>query len=94
MFEGIFIFMEEKVELGFKLFKDRLMLFFGGNVVGDFKLKFLLVYYLENFKVLKGYFKLNLFVIWRLNRKVWVIRSIFYEWFIYFFCFVVEKYCV
>ncbi|XP_005608571.1 tigger transposable element-derived protein 1 [Equus przewalskii] len=91
--EGTFISMEEKAEPGFKSSKDRLMLLLGGNAAGDFKLKPLLVYHSENPKALKGYSKPNLPVIWRSNRKAWATRSIFHEWFTYFFCPAVEKYC-
>uniref|UniRef100_A0A7N5JAM7 HTH CENPB-type domain-containing protein n=1 Tax=Ailuropoda melanoleuca TaxID=9646 RepID=A0A7N5JAM7_AILME len=91
--EGMFISVEEKAEPGFKSSKDRLMLLLGGNAAGDFKLKPLLVYHLENPKSLKGYSKPNLPVIWRSNKKAWATRSIFQEWFIYFFCPAVEKYC-
>ncbi|XP_054426242.1 tigger transposable element-derived protein 1-like [Pteronotus mesoamericanus] len=91
--EGTFIAMEEKAEPGFKSSKDRLMLLLGGNAAGDFKLKPLLVYHSEDPKALKGYSKPNLPVIWRSNKKAWATRSIFHEWFTYFFCPAVEKYC-
>lgn len=91
--ERTFISVEEKAEPGFKSSKDRLMLLLGGNAAGDFKLKPLLVYHSENPKALKGYSKPNLPVIWRSNKKAWATRSIFHEWFTYFFCPAVEKYC-
>lgn len=91
--EGTFISVEEKAEPGFKSSKDRLMLLLGGNAAGDFKLKPLLVYHLENPKALKGYSKPNLPVIWRSNKKAWATRTIFQEWFTHFFCPAVEKYC-
>ncbi|XP_057569614.1 tigger transposable element-derived protein 1-like [Hippopotamus amphibius kiboko] len=91
--ERTFISVEEKAEPGFKSSEDRLMLLLGGNAAGDFKLKPLLVYHSENPKALKGYSKPNLPVIWRSNRKAWATRSIFHEWFTYFFCPAVEKYC-
>ncbi|XP_003418168.1 tigger transposable element-derived protein 1 [Loxodonta africana] len=91
--EGTFISVEEKAEPGFKSSKDRLMLLLGGNAAGDFKLKPLLVYHLENPAALKGYSKPNLPVIWRSNKKAWATRGIFHEWFTYFFCPAVEKYC-
>lgn len=91
--EGTFISVEEKAQPGFKSSKDRLMLLLGGNAAGDFKLKPLLVYHSENPRALKGYSKPNLPVIWRSNKKAWATRSIFHEWFTYFFCPAVEKYC-
>ncbi|XP_037373978.1 tigger transposable element-derived protein 1 [Talpa occidentalis] len=91
--EGTFISVKEKVEPGSKSPKDRLMLLLGGNATGDFKLKPLLVYHTENPKALQGYSKPNLPVIWRSNRKAWATKSIFHEWFTYFFCPAIEKYC-
>ncbi|XP_054566303.1 tigger transposable element-derived protein 1 isoform X1 [Eptesicus fuscus] len=91
--EGTFISVEEKAQPGFKSSKDRLMLLLGGNAAGDFKLKPLSVYHSENPRALKGYSKPNLPVIWRSNKKAWATRSIFHEWFTYFFCPAVEKYC-
>lgn len=91
--EGTFIAMEEQAEPGFKSSKDRLVLLLGGNAAGDFKLKPLLVYHSENPKALQGYSKPNLPVIWRSNKKAWATKSIFHEWFTYFFCPAVEKYC-
>ncbi|XP_007125547.1 tigger transposable element-derived protein 1 [Physeter macrocephalus] len=91
--ERTFISIEEKAEPGFKSSKDRLMLLLGGNAAGDFKLKPLLVYHSESPKALEGYSKPNLPVIWRSNKKAWATRSIFHEWFTYFFCPAIEKYC-
>lgn len=89
--EGMFVSVEEKAESGFKSSKDRLMLLLGGNAAGDFKLKPLLVYHSENLRALRRYSKPNLSVIWRSNKNAWATRSIFHEWFTYFFCPNVEK---
>jgi hypothetical protein len=63
-----------------KTSKDSLALLLGGNVEGD-KLKPLLVYHSQNPRVLKGLNK-NLFpVFWRANRKVWVTKQIFANYF-------------
>ncbi|XP_068941605.1 tigger transposable element-derived protein 1-like [Petaurus breviceps papuanus] len=91
--EKTFLSVEENAARGLGSAKDRLMLLLGGNAAGDFKLKPLLVYHSENPKAMKGYSKPNLPVIWRSNKKAWVTRSIFHEWFTYFFCPAVEKYC-
>ncbi|XP_006902931.1 PREDICTED: tigger transposable element-derived protein 1-like [Elephantulus edwardii] len=91
--EGMFLSAEEKAQPGFKSSRDRLMLLLGGNAAGDFKLKPLLVYHSENPAALKGYSKPNLPVIWRSDKKAWATRAIFHEWFTYFFCPAVEKYC-
>lgn len=91
--ERTFLSVEEKAEPGFKSSKDRLMLLLGGNAAGDFKLKPLLVYHSENPRALKGFSKPNLPVIWRSSKKAWATRSIFQEWFTYFFCPAIEKYC-
>lgn len=91
--EETFTSEEENAEPGFKSYKDRLMLLLGGSATGDFKLKPLLLYRLETPRALKGYSKPNLPVIWRSNRKAWGTRSMFHEWFAYFFCPAVEKHC-
>ncbi|XP_051830692.1 tigger transposable element-derived protein 1-like [Antechinus flavipes] len=91
--EKTYISVEENAAAGLRSTKDRLMLLLGGNAAGDFKLKPLLVYHSENPKAMKGYSKPNLPVIWRSNKKAWITRSIFHEWFTYFFCPAVEKYC-
>ncbi|KAM9061128.1 tigger transposable element-derived protein 1-like [Sarcophilus harrisii] len=84
---------EDAAAAGRRPTKDRLMLLLGGNAAGDFKLKPLLVYHSENPQAMKGYSKPNLPVIWRSNKKAWITRSIFHEWFTHFFCPAVEKYC-
>ena len=45
---------------GFKYLKIRLALLLGTNTPGDFKLQLMLIYYLENPKVLKNYAKFTL----------------------------------
>ncbi|XP_006860315.1 PREDICTED: tigger transposable element-derived protein 1-like [Chrysochloris asiatica] len=90
---GTFNSVEGKAEMGFKSSQDRLMLLLGGNAAGDFKLKPLLVYHSEDPVALRGFSKPNLPVIWRSNKKAWATRGIFHEWFTYFFCPAVEKYC-
>lgn len=59
--------------------KDHLTLLLGGNAVGDFKLKPLLVYPSENPRALKGCSKASLPVVWRSNRSDWLTPSIFQE---------------
>ena len=55
-----FIAREEKSVPGFKYLKIRLALLLGTNTPGDFKLQLMLIYYLENPKVLKNYAKFTL----------------------------------
>ena len=45
---------------GFKSLKIRLALLLGANTPGDFKLQVMLIYHLENPKVLKNYAKFTL----------------------------------
>jgi len=67
-----FIAKEEKTSPGFKVAKDRLTLMLGGNCLGDFKLKPLLVYNAQNLQALKNIPKASLPVIRMSNTKAWV----------------------
>ncbi len=88
-----FISANEKSCPGYKVSKDRLTLLLGGNAAGDFKLKPMLVYRAENPRALKGYSKNTLPVLWRANKKAWVTKVLFEDWFTNYFCPVTEKYC-
>ena len=54
---------------GYKAAKDKLTLFFGGNISGDMKLKPLLVYHAENPGALKSLVKDTLFVVGRITLR-------------------------
>ena len=58
---------EEKSAPGFKAFKNRFTLLLGANLVGDCKLKPVMVYHAENPCALKGYDKGSLPVHWYTN---------------------------
>lgn len=88
-----FISKEERQASGFKAAKDRLTLLLGGNATGDFKLKPLLVYHSETPRAMRGTDKTSLPVVWRSNRKAWVTREIFQEWYSNSFCPSVKSYC-
>lgn len=77
-----FITRDELKTPGFKASKDMVTLLFASNTEGDFKLKPLLVYHSENPRALRGYLKSHLKVIWKSNRKAWITRIIFREWFV------------
>lgn len=85
---------KEKSKMEFNISHDRLTLLLGGNAAGDFKLKPLLVYHMENPRALRGYLKSTLPVMWKSNKKAWVTISIFQSWFKDYFCPAVEKYCI
>ncbi|CAM4594113.1 unnamed protein product [Caretta caretta] len=94
MLSRTYIPKEEKSMPGYKTAKDRLTLLLGANSAGDFKLKPLqLVYHLENHRVLKGYSKAFLPVIWKSNPKTWVNKNIFEDWFNHHFVPSVRDYC-
>jgi hypothetical protein len=76
-----YIVKEEKTASCFKASKGRLTLLLGGNADGDFKLKPLLVYNSENPRVLKGYTKTKLPVIWKSNKSARIMMKIYEEWF-------------
>lgn len=88
-----FISKEERQASGFKAAKDRLTLLLGGNATGDFKLKPLLVYQSETPRAMRGTDKDTLPVVWRSNRKAWVTREVFTDWFTNSFCPDVKAYC-
>lgn len=88
-----FISKEERIASGFKVAQDRLALLLGGNASGEFKLKPLLVYQSETPRVMRGYTKTNLPVVWRSNRNAWVTKDFFADWFQTYFCPAVKKYC-
>lgn len=76
----------------FEEFRERATLILGGNASGDFKLKPLLVHYLENPRALMGYPKDKLPVIWRTNKSTQVTQLIFSDWFTGYFCPTVKQY--
>ena len=81
-----YISKEEKSASGFKAAKDRITLLLGGNASGDLKLKPLAVYHAETPRAMKGYSKPHLSVIWRSNKKGWITRTVFQDWFTSCFC--------
>lgn len=73
---------------------DHVTLLLGCNASGDFKLKPLLVNFIENSKALLGYPKEKLPVTWKTNKKASVTQLIFSDWFTSYFCPAVESYCI
>lgn len=73
---------------------DHVTLLLGCNATGDFKLKPLLVNFIENPKALNGYPKDKLPVIWKTNKKATVTQLIFCDWFTSYFCPAVAQYCI
>lgn len=88
-----FIAVNEKSCPGYKVSKDRLTLLLGGNAAGDFKLKPMLVYRAENPRALKGLTKNHFPVLWRSNKKAWVTKTLFEDWFTNYFCIATKQYC-
>lgn len=87
-----YVLEEDSQQSGFKLMKDRLTLLLGGNANGDVKLKPLLIFKSATPRPLKNINKESLPVIWRSNRKAWVTKDIFSEWFSSYFVPFVKKY--
>lgn len=73
---------------------DYVTLLLGCNATGDFKLKPLLINFIENPKALKGYPKDKLPIIWKTNKKASVTQLTFSDWFTSYFCPAVEQYCI
>ncbi|XP_063302213.1 tigger transposable element-derived protein 1-like [Pelobates fuscus] len=88
-----FISREQKRAPGFKAAKDRLTLLLGGNASGDFRIKPLLVYHSQTPRAMRGISKSSMSVIWKANRKAWITRDFFTEWFTDHFCTSVQRYC-
>lgn len=88
-----YISREEKTASGFKATKDRLTLLLGSNAAGNCRIKPLLVYHSENPRALKRVNKSSLPVIWKSNRKAWVTRQIFQDWFVDCFIPEVKTFC-
>ena len=68
---------EEKSASGFKAFKDHFTLLLVANLMGDCKLKPVLVYHTKNPRVLKGYDKTSLPVYWFSSSTDWMTGHIF-----------------
>ena len=83
---------EESSPSGYKASKDRVTLMFCGNAYGDAKLKPLLVYRANNPRALKNCDKEQLPVVWRSNKKAWVTKTEFLDWFQNIFIPFVERY--
>ncbi|XP_071053644.1 tigger transposable element-derived protein 1-like [Onthophagus taurus] len=88
-----YITKDEKRMPGYKAAKDRLTLLLSGNAAGDFKLKPILVYHSENPRALKGVSKSSMPVIWKSNRKAWVTKSVFEDWYRNNFIPEVKDFC-
>ncbi|XP_069832253.1 tigger transposable element-derived protein 1-like [Dendropsophus ebraccatus] len=88
-----YISKEVKSAPSHKVSKERLTLLLGGNAVGDYKLKPMLVYQAENPRALQGISKAQLPVIWKSNRKAWVTLVVFEDRFNNYFVPSVECYC-
>ena len=75
--DNMYITREEKSAPGFKAFRDCFTLLLGANLMGDYKLKPVLVYHAENPRALKGYAKTSLPVHWFSNSSGWMTGHIF-----------------
>lgn len=82
---------EENQRTGFKMHKDRVTLLFAGNAYGA-KLKPLLIHRSKKPRALKGSNTETLPVIWRHNKKAWMTRVEFVEWFSNYFVPFVRDY--
>ncbi|GLV40245.1 hypothetical protein CBL_07159 [Carabus blaptoides fortunei] len=90
--DRMYISKPEKSAPGYKVSKKRLNLLLGANAAGDFKLKPLLIYLSENPRPLKELKKNQLSVIWRSNKKAWVTKATFEDWFKNHICTEVKNY--
>ena len=74
--------------------KDSFTLLMCGNISGDFKVKWLLVYHSDNPQMFRrnNVTKSKLPAVWRANVKAWVTRQCFTEWMHEVFAPRVKKY--
>lgn len=88
-----YISREERCAPGFKAAKDRLTVLLGSNVSGSLKLKPMVVYHSQKPRAFKGLDNSSLPVFWRWNKKGWVTREVFTDWYKNSFCPTVIKFC-
>ena len=67
-----YIMKEKEFAPGFKAFKGHFTFLLGANLMGDCKLKPILVYHAKNQRALKGYDKNSLLVHWYSNSSGWM----------------------
>lgn len=79
---------------GYKAAKDKLTLFFGGNISGDMKLKPLLAYHAENPGALKSLVKDTLLVMGRITLRPGLHELFSKTVFFHHFILEVKKYCL
>lgn len=79
---------------GYKASKDRITILFGGNASGTHRLKPLVINKSLNPRCFgKNFKKSTLPVYWRANKKAWMTKVLFKEWFDDCFMPEVKKYC-
>ncbi|CAM4604323.1 unnamed protein product [Caretta caretta] len=88
-----YISREKKTAPGFKAAKNHLTLLLVGNAAGDRNIKPLTVYQSETPHTLKGFSNEHLPVIWRANKKAWIIGAIFSEWLTLYAAPAWKEYC-
>ncbi|XP_058443691.1 tigger transposable element-derived protein 1-like [Malaya genurostris] len=81
-----FIAKSEQKASGFKAAKDRITLMFCCNASGDRMLKPLLIHKAKRPRALKNVQPKDYPVHWMSNRKAWMTKELFEQWFYDFFC--------
>ncbi|GFR13043.1 tigger transposable element-derived protein 1 [Trichonephila clavata] len=87
-----YISKDEKNAAGFKVAKDRITLLLCSNASGDLVTKPMFIYRSLNPRSMKGCNKTNLPVYWRANKKAWMTKYLFKDWFYNCFDYLTKNY--
>ena len=88
-----FVMADDTNMCGYKLAKERLTFLFGGNASGTMKSKPFVIGKSENPRCFKNIQKDGLPVTYRSNKKAWMTKALFTDWFYNEFCPEVERFC-
>ena len=89
-----YVMVDDANMAGYKTAKERLTFLFGGNASGAMKGKPFVIGRSENPRCFKNIQKDGLPVTYRSNKKAWMTKELFTDWFYNEFCPEVERFCL